>query len=159
MMRGPSPELSALLKAYDPTVVELYLAAREVVLTAAPRANELIYDAYNAVTTAYSFSDRLPDAFCHVAAYRAYVNLGFNRGAELPDPRHLLLGTGAKIRHLRIATIDDLREPGVRDLLRAAIAQGKSCCAKPTGEPRAVVKAVYGKKRRPHLRTSAKRKT
>jgi hypothetical protein len=79
----PSPALREFLGAYDPPIARLYLAVRSALLTAAPDANELIYYAYNAVTTAYSFTERLREAFCHVAAYRAYVNLGFNPGASL----------------------------------------------------------------------------
>jgi hypothetical protein len=127
----------------------LYLAARAAVLTAAPRANELIYDAYNAVSTAFSFSEALKDAFCHVAAYRDYVNLGFNQGATLPDPERLLGGTGRQIRHIRIANAADLKRPGVRSLLRAAVEQGKRQGLALPGKPRAIVKGVYARKRRP----------
>ena len=47
--------LRGFLEAYEPKIARLYTAARKAVLDAAPDANELIYDAYNAVTTAYSF--------------------------------------------------------------------------------------------------------
>lgn len=117
-------------------------------LDAAPDASELIYDAYNAVTTAYSFTDRLGDAFCHVAAYRDYVNLGFNRGAGLPDPERLLVGKGARIRHVRVSAAADLARPAVRSLLRAAVGQGRDQSEGARGQAQAIVKAVYAKKRR-----------
>jgi hypothetical protein len=104
VVRKPSVELRGFLEAYDPAIARLYLAARKAVLEAAPDANELIYDAYNAVTTAHSFSESLGDAFCHVAAYGAYVNLGFNRGASLLDPERILVGKGARIRHVRVGS-------------------------------------------------------
>src|SRR5262245_45163392 len=100
-MRRPPPELKKFLTAYGPAISRLFLAARRVVLESAPDAHELVYDAYNAVAAAYSVSDQLRDAFCHVAAYRKYVNLGFNRGAVLSDPDRLLAGTGKWIRHIR----------------------------------------------------------
>jgi hypothetical protein len=101
--RAPSAARAARVPGgYDPSIARLFLATRAVVLGAAPRASELIYDAYSAVTVAYSFSDRLKDAFCHVAAYRKHVNLGFNRGASLDDPESRLVGTGARIRHVKI---------------------------------------------------------
>jgi hypothetical protein len=147
--RRPSAALREFLAAYDPAVARLYLEARKVVLEAASDANELIYDAYNAVTTAYSFTERLAEAFCHVAAYRAYVNLGFNRGARLPDPERILVGKGARIRHVRISSPADLENPAVRTLLRAAVAQGRDASHGATGQAKAIVKAVYAKKRRP----------
>ena len=125
MPRRPSPALREFLAAYDPPIARLYLAARKAVLAAAPDANELIYDAYNAVTTAYSFTESLGEAFCHVAAYRGYVNLGFNRGASLPDPERILVGKGARIRHVRIESAADLARPVIRALLRASVAQGR----------------------------------
>jgi hypothetical protein len=36
----------------------------------------------------------MKDGFCHIVAYGSYVNLGFNRGALLPDPGKALHGTG-----------------------------------------------------------------
>ena len=149
MARRPSIALRGFLEAYDPAIARLYLAARKFVLEAAPDANELIYDAYNAVTTAYSFTESLGEAYCHVAAYRGYVNLGFNRGAGLPDPDRILVGKGARIRHVRIASPADLGRPDVRSLLRAAVAQGRDASHGVEGEAQAIVKAVYATKRRP----------
>jgi hypothetical protein len=95
-MRRPPQELREFLTAYDSEIARLFFATRKVVLDAAPRASELIYDAYNAVTVAYSFSERLREAFCHVAAYRDHVNLGFNRGAWLEDPEGLLIASSLR---------------------------------------------------------------
>jgi hypothetical protein len=145
----PPAQLREFLAAFDPPITTLFLAARAAVLAAAPDANELIYDAYNAVTTAYSFSESLGVAFCHVAAYRAHVNLGFNRGASLPDPERILVGKGARIRHVRIVTVADLECVGIRSLLREAIAQGRDASRGSVGNARAIVKAVYARKRRP----------
>jgi hypothetical protein len=49
------------------------------------------------------------------------VNLGFNRGALLPDPNRALAGTGKLIRHLTIRNENELHRPLVRRLLQAAI--------------------------------------
>jgi hypothetical protein len=114
-----------------------------------PRPTELIYDAYNAVTVAYSFTDRLKEAFCHVAAYRRHVNLGFNRGAVLADPERLLVGTGRSIRHLRLRAIEDLERPAVGHLVRAAADEGRSLAPPAPAEPRSMVKGAYAAKRRP----------
>ena len=152
-VRPPRDELLTFLAPYGPALTDLALAARRVILDREPSAFELIYDAYSAVTTAFSFSDRLSDAFCHVAVYSTYVNLGFNCGTLLPDPKHRLEGTGRLIRHVRLTSRRDLDDGDVRALIRAAIAHGR---ADMTGEPRrrarrgeAIVKAVYPKKRRP----------
>jgi hypothetical protein len=161
-MRAPPAELQQFLAAYEPPIGRLFLAARRAVLAAAPTATELIYDAYNAVSAAYTFSDRLKEAFCHVAAYSGYVNLGFNRGAALPDPEHVLVGSGHSIRHIRIAAAGDLERPAVRRLLRLAVAEGRAAArARAAATPgtgaaakpgTASIRPTQGRKRRPAAR-------
>jgi hypothetical protein len=148
-MRRAPPELRDFLSVYRPSVGRRFRAARRLVLEHAPEANELIYDAYNSVSAAYSFSDRLKEAFCHIAAYESHVNLGFNRGVELPDPHALLAGTGAKIRHLTIHSIGDLRRPEVHELLVAAVEQGRALVDSLPKAPASIVQRTSGKKRRP----------
>lgn len=45
-------------------------------------------------------------AFGYVNAFTAHVNVGFFRGADLPDPRGLLEGTGKAMRHVKLRTGD-----------------------------------------------------
>ena len=42
-------------------------------------------------------------AFAYVNAFRAHVNVGFFRGAEIADPAGLLEGTGRFMRHVKLA--------------------------------------------------------
>ena len=146
--RAPA-ELATFLAAYDSRVGKLFRAARKAVLEAAPDANELLYDVYNGVSAVYSFSDRTQEAFIHVVAYPAHVNLGFNRGTELPDPAAILEGSGAKIRHVRIDAAGDLARAQVRALIEAAVEQGAARVAARPPTPRSWVHSVSAKKRRP----------
>jgi hypothetical protein len=41
-------------------------------------------------------------AFAYVNAFRAHVNVGFFRGAEIADPEGLLEGTGRFMRHVKL---------------------------------------------------------
>jgi len=149
-MRKAPQELHAFLEAFAPGIAKLFFATRRAVLAAAPEANELIYDAYNAVTAAYSFSGRLNEAFCHVAAYSRHVNLGFNRGAELPDPSRVLVGSGARIRHVRITAPADLRAPPVKALLRAAASQGRGLVSEArVAKSTSSIRPTTGARRRP----------
>ncbi|MBZ0205261.1 MAG: DUF1801 domain-containing protein [Flavobacteriales bacterium] len=49
-----------------------------------------------------------------------HVNLGFNYGAELPDPDKLLEGTGKLFRHVKIRNAEQLKDPALRALVRFA---------------------------------------
>ena len=148
MARLPAA-LREMLEPYDPEVRRLFRAARDAVRAAAPEANELAYDAYNAVASAWTFSDRVREAFCHVAAYRDHVNLGFNRGAELPDPEGLLEGSGKRIRHVKIRSAADVDRPGVHALLAAAARQGRTLVDAPPRAPSLHVRRTDGPRRRP----------
>jgi len=59
-------------------------------------------------------------AFAYVAAYKAHVNVGFFRGAELPDPGELLQGSGKRMRHVKLRPGDDIDEGGLIALLQFA---------------------------------------
>ena len=41
-------------------------------------------------------------AFAYVNAFKAHVNVGFFRGAEIADPANLLEGTGKFMRHVKL---------------------------------------------------------
>jgi hypothetical protein len=40
--------------------------------------------------------------FAYVGTFKSHVNVGFFYGAELPDPNALLLGSGKRMRHVKV---------------------------------------------------------
>jgi hypothetical protein len=137
------------LSVYDPLISSVALALREMVLEEAPEAPEMIYDAYNAVAFGFSFTGRLKEAFIHIAVYAKHVNLGFNYGATLADPRGVLVGSGKQVRHIKIASQADLERPYLREYIRAAIDQAGGVQAPAAGGPVTQVRGNYPVKRRP----------
>lgn len=59
-------------------------------------------------------------AFAYVNAFTAHVNVGFIRGAELPDPDGLLQGTGKFMRHVKLRPGDEVDAGALRALIEAA---------------------------------------
>lgn len=59
-------------------------------------------------------------AFAYVNAFKAHVNVGFFRGAELPDPGGLLEGTGRFMRHVKLRPGQDRDLGPLGDLINAA---------------------------------------
>jgi len=156
MSYPPPVALKRFLKPYDPEVRALALELRALVLEEMAPCYENIYDAYSAVAIGYGTSDRLKDGIFHIAVYSKAVNLGFNDGATLDDPKGILLGKGNRIRHLTIKTLEDLKRPELRAYIRRARKKaladarklGEPSPVKPTGVV-STVKAIYPKKRRP----------
>ncbi|HLZ26547.1 MAG TPA: DUF1801 domain-containing protein [Chloroflexota bacterium] len=61
---------------------------------------------------------------CSVKAFKNYTNVNFWRGAELAkraDRDRSLLGEGGRMRHIRVESIDDVREEALQHLVRAAV--------------------------------------
>jgi hypothetical protein len=137
-MRPPDPEYLRLVKPYGELIQKLALAARKLILQEAPEANEFVYEVYT-IADHFSFTERPSDAFVFTTTHAKWVNLGFNFGSLLPDPDGLLCGEGKWIRHVRIAQAADLEAPGVRELIKAAIAQAERPKGK-AGKPIAVVR-------------------
>ena len=100
-MRGvkypPPRELLKFLKPYDAPVRDLALQLRALVLEEMAPCYENIYDAYSAVAIGYSTSECSGDGIFHIAVYSNHVNLGFNDGATLEDPKGILQGEGKHI--------------------------------------------------------------
>jgi hypothetical protein len=120
----PSEELIRLLSQFDLKVGELALELREMVFQQAPGAVEKLVRVY-ALVFWYSLTGKMGDAFCQVVVYTKGVNLMFNRGAELEDPDGVLVGEGKIIRHIKVRTPEDLKNPYLRKFIRAALKHAK----------------------------------
>ena len=59
-------------------------------------------------------------AFAYVNAFKAHVNVGFFRGAEIADPERLLEGTGKFMRHVKLRPERDVDATAVMKLIETA---------------------------------------
>ena len=119
-LRLKSKELQALYKAVRSLIIELY-----------PEGNELLYRTH-ALTSVYSTSTKLSDGYCHIPIYKEHLNLGFNYGTSLDDPKQLLQGTGKSIRHMPITSVAALESEDLRILIADAIAYSITNQKKPS---------------------------
>lgn len=79
-----------------------------------PGAHEFIY--HNAV--GYSVSDSPFDRVCYIwPQKKGYVNFGFFFGSDLPDPQKLLIGEGKRLRHIKIWSVDEAKNPALAKLI------------------------------------------
>src|SRR6476620_4621460 len=61
-------------------------------------------------------------AFAYVNAFKAHVNVGFFRGAEIADPQRLLEGTGKFMRHVKLRPERDIDATALMKLIETAYA-------------------------------------
>ena len=64
-------------------------------------------------------------AFGYVNAFKAHVNVGFFRGAEIADPERLLEGTGKFMRHVKLRPDGDINATALMKLIKTAYADMK----------------------------------
>lgn len=115
----------------DKELVALFADLRNFILELCPDCNELVYHTH-ALTSVFSISDKLGDAFCMIPIYSNHLNLGFNKGTRLKDPHGLLTGTGNLIRHIDIHKLSDYRNPKVKALIKEALTFAINDMDKPT---------------------------
>src|SRR5215470_5199776 len=65
-------------------------------------------------------------AFAYVNVFKAHVNVGFFRGAEIADPDRLLEGTGKFMRHVKLSLARDLDAAALSRLIGTAYADMKT---------------------------------
>lgn len=87
------PDFQKHLKHKSEELQALYKAVRSLIIDMYPEGNELLYHTH-ALTSVYSTSTKLSDGYCHIPIYNDNLNLGFNYGTSLEDPKGLLKGTG-----------------------------------------------------------------
>lgn len=130
-VRNIHPDFLYLLEFKEQRVIDLFKDIRAYILEIYPESNELLYHTH-ALTSVFSISDKLSDAFCMLPIYTNHLNLGFNKGTLLKDPNKLLTGTGNLIRHIPVETPKDYRNKRVKDLIESAAAFAIQDMDKPT---------------------------
>lgn len=60
---------------------------------------------------------KFSEHYAYLALHQGHVNLGFNQGAELDDPAGLLTGPGKSLRHHRLDSLAEVRDPALAELL------------------------------------------
>lgn len=118
--RDIHPDFLSLLELKQQPVIKLFKDLRAWLLDIYPDANELLYHTH-ALTTVFSISEKLQDAYCMIPIYTNHLNLGFNKGTLIEDPHQLLTGTGNLIRHIPVKAPEDYRNNKIKKLVQSAI--------------------------------------
>lgn len=71
---------------------------------------------------AYGASLQMRDLMFAIIAHRQHVNLQLADGAHLPDPSGIVEGTGKRIRHVKVRSVEAAGSAAIRDLIRAEVA-------------------------------------
>ena len=111
--------LEEILVRFDPEVRGLGVRTRSLIEEVYPEVVEVPWPRQNVVGYGVG-PKKVSEHFCYIAFHKDHVNLGFNQGAELPDPAALLEGPGKTLRHTKITGPENLEQPALRKLVDAA---------------------------------------
>jgi Domain of unknown function (DU1801) len=142
----PEKQLQGFIDKFAPEHQLLIHAMRKALRKRIPSANELVYDNYNFFVVGYCPTERPSDSVFSIAAAANGVGLSFYRGADLPDPQKILLGSGVQNRFLRFESAKMLALPAVAALVDAAIAQAK-VPFQAKGKGKLIIRSISAKQR------------
>jgi hypothetical protein len=142
----PEARVRRFIDKFDPKNGALIRAVRKALRKRFPTAYELAYDNYNFFVLGYSPTERPSEAIVSMAAGANGVGVCFLRGATLPDPKGILLGSGNRTRFIRVPSVAVLARPEVKALFVAAVAQSRAGFRR-TGRPILVIRSVSAKQR------------
>ena len=116
-------DIESFLARYPPEVSDLTLAARDFLAKALPGAEETLDE--SAKLLGYGYGPGYKGLLCTLLLSKNGLKLGISHGSELPDPKQLMQGSGKVHRHVQLRTKNDLKQPGLKPLLKAALAAWK----------------------------------
>ena len=122
-MTDPSDDAVAFdrhLDATAPAVADIARALRVTVLTVMPEAVET-FDAADGLL-AIGRGRSMRDFQFAIIPHRSWVNLQLADGADLPNPDGRIEGTGKRIRHVKVRSVDDARSDWLRRVVAAQLA-------------------------------------
>ena len=112
-IRGKAAKKSSYVKDENPELRKVVRGLRSLMKKCVPGTKETV-NAWGIPT----FERK--DPFCFFMAGKNHVTFGFHFGTSLEDPEGLLEGTGKNIRHVKLRTLEDLEQKGLKNLVQAA---------------------------------------
>ena len=111
-------DFKSLLVTNSPEAQELAFGLRELVQSVLPGVLEKIQPGIGVAD--YHLGEIRGRGFLSIGPQKKWVNLYFMDGVDLPDPAHMLEGSGKRLRHVKILKPEDLANPALKALIRAA---------------------------------------
>lgn len=115
---GNKNTVEAYIAGLDGWQAQVAVKLDRIVMEAAPQADKVIKWAQP------TYEDH--GLLCYFKAFKTHVNFGFFRGAELDDPHGLLEGTGEKMRHVKLKSLEDVNEEALKRLVSLAVKLNQS---------------------------------
>ena len=107
------------IQSFSEEIKELARQTRKLIYEILPQVVEVVWIKQKNIGFGTG-PKKKTEHFCWLMPATNHVSLGFNYGAELPDPKGLLEGTGKLFRHHKIKSVEDLSNPDLIALIKYA---------------------------------------
>lgn len=119
--------LEELFGVANPKMAPIVKKVHKLILSIHPQA--VIVPRLGEKSICYGLGPKkMSEAYCYIIPFKDYVNLGFFHGVTI-DKDLVLEGTGAKMRHLKLYSVEDVASPKVTKFLKASIKERKAALA------------------------------
>lgn len=105
------------IKGFSEEIQEITRQTRKLIYTVLPKVVEVAWIQQKNIGFGTG-PKKKTEHFCWLMPSKNHVNLGFNYGTELPDPKKLLEGSGKLFRHYKVKSTEDLSNPDLIALLK-----------------------------------------
>ena len=113
-------DVERLLADRPPEIQAIARALRATVRAAFPEAIESVDFPDRLI--AFGRSDRMRGLLFAIVAHASWVNLQLADGADLPDPTGIVEGTGKRIRHVKVRSVEQAASEPVVAIIQAQLA-------------------------------------
>ncbi len=127
----PTAAFDEIFADVPPALAGIGKRLEQAILAVHPAAVAVPYPGYKSVN--YGFGTRKnAEAYAYLMPQKDRVNLGFYRGAHLADPRDLLEGSGADLRHVKVRDETAAGSEAIAQLIRAGVEERRDALGVPT---------------------------
>lgn len=119
-MNNSEKQFDQYLLPFSDEISSLVRQLREYLRNETKPAFEIVGDTHHSLNIGFGFTEKVWDCYCTINTYSNHINISFPFGSTLTDPEDILIGSGSKIRHIRIHEFNDIKEPKVTRLLNEA---------------------------------------
>ena len=121
-----SEEFELAIESFSEEIKEIARQTRQLIYKVFPEVVELVWIRQKNIGFGTGIIKKT-EHFCWIMPATNHVTWGFNYGAELPDPKNLLEGTGKLFRHYKVKSVQDLSNPDLIKLLKYATTYRVPC--------------------------------
>jgi hypothetical protein len=117
-------QFETLLGSSSPEIAATARALRVAIVAAFPGAVQSVDMPDRLI--AFGRSPAMRDLMFSIIPHTAHVNLQLADGVDLPNPDGLIEGTGKRIRHVKVRSVEAAGSPAVRAIIDAQLAHRRA---------------------------------